>query len=224
MSSKVNTDQKWEPMHEHVSHVKQLGENKWLLENIRNFNYQPNNNTTYRWASKEIDISDIEKTFLYVAPLGQFGSHGNLFAHTTLGFFFKDESNIIYTVEARQGLGADFRLKGNKDNIRLFTTHNNLLTFRHNVRRRGFSRYPLTAEIDTQKQLLTACIDDLQNHRNAHDKYNALTNQCTTALMKVMNKALEKPIPWHPSWHVSRFLPSFLASRNLINLSQKEDF
>ncbi len=215
--------QEWEPMHEHVSLAQPLELNRWRIEHVRNFIYKPDASPVYRWSTYDIDTMKITGAYFYVLPLGQFGkTHGKLFAHTCLGFSFEDGTNLLYSIEARQKIGEEYRPDTQTENVRMFATLDYFLGFRHMVRKRGFFRYPITLPQDTLVCLLRACLEDAHRAYERPDRYHPIKNHCTTALIAVMNRVLEHTIPWHPYWHLTRFTHHLLAKRAIIDMSKKE--
>ena len=213
----------WEPMHEHVSRVESRGDGQWHISNIRDFIFTPDAPPVYRWSETTIDIAHVTNAHFYTFPLEQFGNLRRLlFAHTCIGFSFTDGTNLLYSIEVRQPLGKEYRPSSNAENVRIFATLEYFCGFRHVVRKRGFSRYPILLPQEKIKNVLQACLRDAADAYDTVNHYHAVTNQCTTALIRAMNRGLEKPIPWHPWLHLTGLTHRVLAKRCLINLAHKE--
>lgn len=215
--------QQWEPMHEHVSRVEPYGNGTWHVGYIRDFIFTPDAPPAYRWSERTIDVSTVTAAHFYMMPLEQFGKIGHLFAHTCLGFSFSDGSNLLYSIEVRQPLGKEYRPSSDAENVRIFATLEYFCGFRHVVRKRGFSRYPILLSQEKLIPVLSACLEDAQTGYGTFNHYHAVTNQCTTALITAMNRGLETPLPWHPGFHLTGLTHHALAQNKLINLTQKEN-
>lgn len=215
--------QAWEPMHEHASVAEPLESGRWRITYIRDFLYRSDAPPTYRWSLRDIDIANVTAAHFYVLPLGQLRKIGGLFAHTCLGFSFNDGTDVIYSIEARQRAGEEYRPNTDSQNIRIFSTLAYFSGFRHVVRKRGFSRYPITVPQGGLVSLLNACLKDAQGAYGRFDHYHPVTNQCTTALITAMNRGLEEPIPRHPYWYLTRLTHRLLAAHGILDLNKKEN-
>lgn len=214
----------WEAMHEHASKVTKTGDTVWTIEYVRDFLYREGSAVTPRWLSKIIDTNTVTEGYFYSAPLKQFGLVGGLAAHSALGFYFKDGTNILYSIEVRQPLGTDFALGMHGETVRIFTTHENLVGFRRVVRKQPFFRFPLTVPHHTLSTLLTSCLTDAQKNFSSTDTYSLLNNHCSTALMHVINSSLAHALPWHPSYHLTALLPNFLARKKILSYARGATF
>jgi hypothetical protein len=212
----------WEPIHEKISYAEMQGKDQWRVSNIRDFVYTRNAPPVFRWSTHTINSAQVTGAHFYMLPLEQFGKIGRLFAHTCVGFSFPDTPTLIYSIEMRQPRGCEYNPTATHENVCMFATLNYFQGFRHIVRGRGFSRYPLLLTRTDTVRLLETCLDDVCEANQRLNPYHAITNQCTTELIRIMNRALEKPISWHPGWHLTGFTHYVLAKHNLINLSQRE--
>ena len=209
-------------MHEHVSRVALLSDGQWHITHIRDFIFTSDAPPVYRWSERTIDTSQITTAHFYRFPLEQFGKMRWLFAHTCIGFSFNDGTDLLYSIEVRQKADEEYHPGGNSENVRMFATLNYFRGFRHMVRKRGFSRYHILLPQSEVAGLLEACLEDAHDAYGKFNHYHAITNQCTTALIRAMNRGLKKPIPWHPGLHLTGLTHHVIAKRGLINLAQKE--
>lgn len=216
------TPRHFAPMHAHASRAKRITPEMWHVDYIRDFVYHEGTPPEERWISRNVTLSAATTAHFYVLPLEQFGRMGRFFAHTCLGFSFVDGTNLLYSIEARQPAGKDYDPRTRSENIRIFSTLDYFVGFRHVVRKRGFFRYPFTVPEETVSRLLGACLADAEEFENRHEYYHPITTQCTTRTLITMNRALETPVPWHPYWHLTRLTDRLLHAHSLIDLSKKE--
>ncbi len=158
------------------------------IENFRNFSWQGIDNSDLNWETRSYNLRNLERLSLIVVPFHD----SEYMAHTMLSFGFKDQGNVIVSVETRKEKQEEYSLIAGVlrqlELIYVFGSERDLLTLRAVHRGSNIHLYPIKAEHD----FIISLFKDLANSANAlHEEpkfYRTLRDNCTTTLVEHIDR------------------------------------
>ncbi|MEM7468335.1 MAG: DUF4105 domain-containing protein [Pseudomonadota bacterium] len=177
---------------------------KIKLTRIRDWQYSDEEIVAKPYFDASFNPSDIQAMWIYEQQLGRLG----LIAHTFVVFEF-DESYgrgryLGLSVETRREMGEKYSLLGGIlrqfEITHIWSTEQDLVT-----RRVQFLDYPLTRyRLDIPKPyhaaIFRSFVGETQHLAADPRWYNTVTNNCTSSLVKYVNKNEPDAIPLHYSY------------------------
>ena len=165
------------------------------IKNIRHSVYRSESDYDINWDERKYDLNKIESVDFIVEPFSRWRG----LAHTFLTFGFADHEYVSISVEVRKESNETYSpLRGlfrQYEIMYVIGDERDLIGLRSNIRNHPVHLYPIRA---TQEQIRILFIDMLARANILLDKpefYNTLTNNCTTNIVRHINRLRNKPLP-----------------------------
>ncbi|ATB47450.1 DUF4105 domain-containing protein [Corallococcus macrosporus] len=166
------------------------------LYDVRDFRYRSTSDWDAAWYSATYDAKDLTGAWFIVEPFsGVWGA-----AHTMVSFGFADGRYLVFSVEVRREKGETFSALGGL--FRQFELtyvvgdERDLVQLRSNHRKDDVYLYP----VDASKERIASFFLDMVARMNAlHERpefYDTLTNNCTTNLVRHLEKVSQRQVPY----------------------------
>lgn len=166
------------------------------IYNIRNFTYASTTSYTENYYTKTFDINTIKRAWFIVEPFH--GIPGS--AHTFLSFEFENNQFLAISIEIRKEQGESFNpIKGIFNQYELtyvIADEKDVIKLRSNYRKDAVYVYPTKSTKEGSKQLFLDMLTRANTLREHPEFYNTITNNCTTNIIKHINKISPESIPF----------------------------
>ena len=170
--------------------------NQIIIHNIRNCDYRTETNFTVQHYDKTYDLDALRSVDLYLVTWGS--PH---IAHTMISFGFTNDDYVCFSIETRKEKGEDYSaVKGLFRQFELtyiIADERDLVRLRTNYRQgEEANLYRLQV---TPAQARKLFLDYLHRANDLHERaewYNALTDNCTTAIRMQRDVADRAPWDW----------------------------
>lgn len=184
-----NNDQKILPYAE-------INDNLVTIFNIRNFVYTSTTDFEERYYNKTFDINTLKNIWYVLEPFE--GIPGS--AHTFLSFEFENNQFLAISIEIRKEKGETFNpIKGAFNQYELtyvIADERDVIKLRSNYRKDDVYVYPVKSTKEGSKKLFLDMITRANTLREYPEFYNTLTSNCTTNIVKHINKISPKSVPF----------------------------
>jgi hypothetical protein len=184
-----NNDQKILPYAE-------INDNLVTIFNIRNFIYTSTTDFEERYYNKTFDINTLKNIWYVLEPFE--GIPGS--AHTFLSFEFENNQFLAISIEIRKEKGETFNpIKGAFNQYELtyvIADERDVIKLRSNYRKDDVYVYPVKSTKEGSKKLFLDMIARANTLREHPEFYNTLTSNCTTNIVKHINKISPKSVPF----------------------------
>ncbi len=175
------------------------------IRNLRDFRYT-DGEVVQAWDDRTYDLSKLESVWYIVSP---FSSEWRGPAHTFLSFGFADSQFVAISVEARKEAGEDYSmLKGMARRFELMYVigdEEDLIRLRTDVWGDDVYVYPVRATPEAIRELFLRMLEAADALNASPEFYNTLTNNCTTNIIRHVNRVSPGRVPW--GWRV--LLPGY---------------
>lgn len=178
----------------------EIQEDSITLRNIRNSEYVTEKDYLLRYYDRSFALSDINGVDFIMVPFQGLET----IAHTMLSFELADGSYIAVSVEVRTEKGESYSTSMGMSNqfeiTYVVADERDLIRLRTRHRDADVFVYPSTATPEAAQKLF---VDIMQRVNKLHDKpefYDTLTNNCTTNLVRHINRVFPSRIPF--AWPV----------------------
>lgn len=166
--------------------------------------------------------------WFYVASLKNFGPLAGAFAHTAIGFSFKDGESLALSIEARRRENEPYDpfvrgMFGVYPISYIWSTQEDFEERRTVFLNTNLIKYPLTLPTSTLQKLVVSSLHHTARNLENPATYNSLSHQCNIALLSEMNNVFSEKIPWHLYWHITGLTPRLLEKQGVIDFSQGEE-
>ena len=193
----------WSPEFSKLAYSR-LQDDQITVHNIRNNTYVTEKDFVVQHYDRTFPVSDIQSVDFIVVPFKM-----KLIAHTMLSFGLRDGSYIAVSVEIRTEKGEAFSsllgasrqyeliyvVADERDLIRLRTRHRDAEVY----------LYPTTATPEQAQAMFLEVMQRVNQLAEAPEFYNTFRNNCTTNLVRHVNRLNKSRIPY--SWQV--LLPGY---------------
>lgn len=166
------------------------------FHDLRDFRYRSTTDWDEAWFSASYDTRELVRAWFIVEPFSGFEGA----AHTMVSFEFSGDRFLVFSVEIRRERGETFSAVGGL--FRQFELtyvvgdERDLVQLRSNYRRDDVYLHPIRAS----KERTTAFFLDMVQRMNALQQqpefYNSLTNNCTTNLVRHLDKVSATHVPY----------------------------
>ena len=170
--------------------------NQIAIHNIRNCDYRTETDFTVQHYDQTFDLDQLRSVDLYLVTWGS--PH---IAHTLVSFGFTSGDHVCFSIETRKEQGEDYSaVKGLFRQFELtyiIADERDLVRLRTNYRQ-GEEAYLYRLQL-TPEQGRQLFLDYLRRVNELHDRaewYNALTDNCTTAIRTQRAAADRAPWDW----------------------------
>ena len=167
--------------------------NQITINNIRNFTYYKDGTHKSNYYNKNYDISKLKKIYYAVQPFAFF----NLVAHTFVSFEFENDTFLSISVEIRKKK-SDKKTPFSKLYLKsLFNSYEliyvvgdekDLIKYRTNYLKESIHLYPFELTSDINQDFFKDMINRVDKLKKQPEYYHPWFNNCTTNLVKHVNK------------------------------------
>ena len=175
----------------------ELSDDLVTLHNVRNCEYRTTDDYTVRYYTKTYDLNQIRSVDFVMVPFA--GLPGA--AHTFLSFGFEDEQHVAVSVEVRKEKGESYSfVKGISNGYELIYVigdERDLIGLRANQRLDDVYLYRANATPEQARALFVDVVERANKLRTEPEFYNLVTNNCTTNVMRHVNKIASHPIAYN---------------------------
>jgi hypothetical protein len=195
LTLKPSNDRDWQPDMA-VLPSAEITTNQVTLHNIRNCDYHTETNFVVHYYDETFDLAQLRTVDLYLVTWGS--PH---IAHTMVSFGFTTGAHICFSIETRKEKGEDYSaVKGLFRQFELSiiaADERDLIRLRTNYRQgEKVNLYRLRMTPEQGRRLLFDYLHRI-NELHAHAEwYNAVTENCTTALRTERAAADRAPWDW----------------------------
>lgn len=166
------------------------------VHNIRNFTYASTTSYTQNYYDKTFNLLEIKRAWFVVEPFD--GVPGS--AHTFLSFEFDNDQFLSVSIEIRKEKGESFdplRAFYNRyELVYVIADEKDVIKLRSNYRKDSVYLYPVKGEKEAFKELLLDMLTRANTLKEKPEFYNTLTNNCTSNIVRHVNKVSPKSIPF----------------------------
>jgi len=159
------------------------------IHNIRNFSYRSRNDFDARYYDKAFTLSKVQGVDLIVSYWGN-----DAMAHTFLSFEFAEGIHLAISIEIRPETGEVYNpLAGmfkQYEIIYVIGDEQDLIRLRTNYRDEETYLYQSTASPEQARKLLAEILTRVNQLANKPAYYETIRENCTTSLVKHVNKIL----------------------------------
>jgi len=199
-----------------------------LLHNVRDFSYTKKDETIEewqgndQWESREYNLAAIQGLDLFLSYWAS-----DHIAHVIMSWDFGEDQHLAISIETRKDIHQEYSaVKGFFKQFELSYVaagEKDIIRLRTNYRKERVYLYRLLVSNDKARALLEAYIAEMNSLVSTPEFYNALTRNCTTAIIlhtEAINPDDPPPLDWRVI--VSGHLDELLYEKGLV--SQKLPF
>lgn len=190
-----STTRDWAPDLVRASRAEIQG-SRVTFHDVRDFRYRSTTDWDAAWYSATYDTHDLVRAWFIVEPFSGFEGA----AHTMVSFEFSGDRFISFSVEIRRERGENYSalagLFRQYELIYVVGDERDLVQLRSNHRRDDVYLYPVRA---SQERTVAFFLDMVQRMNTLHERpefYNSLTNNCTTNLVRHLEKVSATNVPY----------------------------
>jgi hypothetical protein len=169
--------------------------NMLTVRNIRNCDYRTETDYTPAYYDKTFDLSKLQGADLFISYWGP-----TLIAHTIMSFDFSDGQYLCISIETRKEKGEDYSaIKGffkQYELIYIVADERDVIRLRTNFRKETVYLYRLAAEPTLAREVLLDYLKSVNQLNERPEWYNALTENCTTAIRGHTAKYAHGKMSW----------------------------
>lgn len=168
------------------------------IRGVRNFSWITPELYVPAWDDRTFDLDGLESAWFVLTPLSKTWRGP---AHSFLSFGFADSQFVAISVEARKEPGETYSvLKGLLKRFELIYVvgdERDLIGLRVAAGEQVFV-YPIRAPHDKIRQLFVDMLERANDLVERPEFYNTLTSNCTTNIVRHVNRVAPKRIPYGP--------------------------
>ena len=155
-----------------------------LVHNVRNAEYRSETDYTVRLDDRALDLSKLRTLDLFLIYWGS-----PLIAHTIMSWGFEGDQYLAMSIETRKEKGEEYSaLRGffrQYELVFVVADERDVVRLRTNVRGEDVYVYRLDVSPADARVLLLRYLDEINRLRERPQWYNALTENCTTAIQRL---------------------------------------
>jgi hypothetical protein len=169
------------------------------IEGFRDWDWHSPSEPVARFETREYDLDRIESVWYVVAP---FDREWRGPAHSFLSFGFADSQYVSISVEARREVGETYSIAGGL--LKRFEILYVVGDERDLIGQRVFRNddevlvYPVRATHDAIRALFVEMLERANQLADQPEFYGTLRNNCTTNILRHVNRLAPEPIPFGP--------------------------
>lgn len=197
----------WAPEFAHNVSAR-IGDTTAVIHNIRDFDWQTEDQATPRWTDGAYPLDGITSVDLYTSVWGN-----PALAHVLVGFGFEDGRHLVFSAETRREADEPYSSIGGFfkafELVLIAAEERDIIRLRTNIRGEQVSVFPLRLDKDQARSLFVSYLERGNRLSNEPEFYNTVTANCTTVVFRLA-RLLEPGLPL--DWRIlaSGYLPSYL--------------
>jgi len=189
-------DREWTKDQAQLGTFKFVSEDTIEVYNVRDGKYRTKHDYDVEYLTKRYDLNELESAWFLVEPFGKFGV-----AHTLVTFGFTDGEYLAVSAEIRKEQGEAFGLVPGVwrqyELSYVLATEQDVVALRTNHRQDKVLLYPIKASKTKMRSVLVDMLQRANKLAEEPEFYNAISNNCTTNIIKHVRKFTDKVIPWY---------------------------
>jgi hypothetical protein len=190
-----SNDRDWRPEVAQTARATYDGD-RLTIENIRDFRYRGEFDFDEAWDTRTYDLSKLEGVETYFCYWGPTD-----IAHTMLAFRFSEGDPLCLSVEVRKEAHEEYSPLASFfkkfELIYIFADERDLVALRTNHRKEDVYLFPSPMPPDRVRMLLDDILVRVNSLADTPEFYGTLKDNCTTSLVKHINKVRDEPIPFN---------------------------
>lgn len=188
-------DREWKPEVAVLAHATIDGE-RVTIENVRNFDYRTEDDFTPRRETRSYNLSNLRGVDLFVTYWGS-----AFMAHPILSFNFGEDGHICFSIETRPQRGQSYSAIGGLyrqfQQAYIVSDERDVIRLRTNFRKgEDVYLYRFNASPAAARRVFLEYIRTLNELHERPRWYNAIDNNCTTAIRNQRTAAERAPWDW----------------------------
>lgn len=170
------------------------------IHGVRNFRYRSPSDFTPDYYDRAYDLTQLRTVEFLVEPFAEFDA----FAHTMLTFGFDNGDQVVISVETRREVGEDWSawrgLFNEYELMYIIADERDAVYLRTNIRGDDMYLYPTVATPEQAKVLFVDMLNEANDIAAQPRFYNTFMSNCTTNLVKHINRLRQTPIRFSPRY------------------------
>ncbi|MGH7674742.1 MAG: DUF4105 domain-containing protein [Gemmatimonadales bacterium] len=170
------------------------------VRNVRFTTYRSTEDYTPAYDQRTYDLERLVRVWFVVEPFSKWGGA----AHTFLSFEFTGPEFVAISVEARKERGETYHfVKGlfrGYELLYVVGDERDLVRLRSNYRRDEVFLYPIRASPERVRALFAEMLERADALRRAPEFYNTLTSNCTSNIVRHVNRLVPGRVPFSVRW------------------------
>jgi hypothetical protein len=216
LTLKPRQDRDWKPEVATLSSAV-IEEERVTIHNVRNFEYRTEHDFTPRYETRSYDLQKLRGVDLFVTYWGS-----PAIAHPILSFDFGEDGRVCFSIETRSQRGQSYSAIGGLyrqfEQIYIASDERDVIRLRSNFRHaEDVYLYRFVASRDGARSAFLGYLRTLNDLHERPRWYNAIDNNCTTAIRQQRTAAERAPWDW-------RMLANGYADEMLYERSMIERF
>ena len=207
-------DRIWNPEVAKMLHYERQGD-VIHLHNVRNFDWQTENQYTERWESRHFKLSDIRSANIITSYW-----MGPEIAHTLVSFDIHDQAPITFSIEIRKEKNESFSAIGGffrKFELSLIAADEKDIVYtRSHVRGEQVYFFPVTMQPTMVQKLFVEYLNTADQLAAKPKWYNTLTSNCTTLVFDMIQAVSQQAFPADYRLIASGYLPNYLYDLDVL--------
>ncbi len=185
----------WSPDLARTAHADVEG-SRVTLHDMRDFHYRSTTDWDEAWTSATYDTRELVRGWFIIEPFSKLEG----LAHTMVSFEFSQDRFVTFSVEIRREKGETYSPLGGLfrqyEIIYVVGDERDLIQLRSNHRRDEVYLYPIRASQERTAAFFMDMVQRLNALQQHPEYYNALTSNCTTNLVKHLEKVSATEVPY----------------------------
>jgi hypothetical protein len=188
-------DREWKPEVSVLAYAT-IDDERVTIENVRNFDYRSEDDFTPRRETRSYNLSNLRSVDLFLTYWGS-----AFMAHPILSFDFGEDGHICFSIETRPQRGQSYSAIGGLyrqfEQVYIVSDERDVIRLRTNFRKgEDVYLYRFNASPKATRGVFLEYIRTLNELHERPRWYNAIDNNCTTAIRNQRTAAERAPWDW----------------------------
>lgn len=194
MFKKPSHNRNWEVGQEKLPKINIVG-NDIEISNFRDFIWNKDGSVDNSYVTKKYELNELEKVDVIISHFSDFEG----LAHIFLSFGFKNEENVVISMETRREMGEEFSptrgLIREFEIIYVAGSERDIVGLRTNVRGERVYVYPTVAGPEKSRELFVKISEDINGIYAKPKFYNTLSDNCTNVITRRVEEISKLKFP-----------------------------
>lgn len=183
----------WKPEVAQTAHAEVAGDIV-TFSNVRNFDYRTTEDFTPRWETRRVDLRNLRGVDVFITYWGS-----PYMAHPILSFDFGPDGHLCFSIETRPERGEAYSALGGLyrqfELTYVVADERDVIRLRTNDRK-GEDVYLYRLNAPRAKEAFLEYVRTVNELHDSPRWYNAITNNCTTAIRNQRTSNERQPFDW----------------------------
>jgi hypothetical protein len=204
----------WKPEVSTTAHAEVAGDIV-TIHNVRNFDYRTDKDFTPHYETRRLDLRNLRGVDIFINYWGS-----PYMAHPIMSFDFGPDGRVCFSIETRPEKGESYSALGGLyrrfELIYIVADERDVVRLRANYRK-GEDVYLYRLKVKDARPAFMEYVHMVNELHQTPRWYNAITNNCTTAIRQ--QRAASERAPWDWRMLVNGFGDELLYERGVIDTS-----